>query len=117
MEDGALIAALGIVSACVGGLIWVIKKMFNDILPAINGLKNATEQNTKATKSADVYLRERNGRDNEHHKAVLDSLDAIPTTLKKIADDQQKAIIKAVNVDKQSITEQKVENQTVMHKS
>lgn len=110
MNETGLIAALGIVSACVAGLIWVIKKMFNDIIPAIDGLKKATDQNTKATKSADTYLRDRNGRDTEHHKATLVAIEAIPVTLKKIANDQEKAIIKAVKVDRQSVTEQRVEH-------
>lgn len=114
MNDAGLIAALGIVSACVAGLIWVIKKMFNDIVPALNGLKRATEQNTSATKSADTYLRERNGRDNEHHTAVLASINEIPATMKKIADAQSSAIIEAVNVKKQSVAEQRVEHQTVV---
>lgn len=87
--------------------------MFNDIVPALNGLRKATEQNISATKSADIYLRERNGRDNEHHQAVLESINAIPDTLRNIADDQQKAIIKAVKVSKQNVTEQKVEHQTI----
>lgn len=115
MNDAGLLAALGIVSTCVAGLIWVIKRMFNDILPALNGLKNATLQNTEATKSADTYLRERNGRDNEHHAAVLNAINQIPNTLKKIAKDQEIAIIKAVKVERQSVKEQKVEHQTVKH--
>jgi hypothetical protein len=121
--DGALLAALGIVSVCVGVLVWVIKFMFEKILPALENNNKLTAQtieltkaNTKATKSADEYLRQRNGRDNEHHKAALEAINAIPKTLKKIAIDQEKAIIKAVKVDKQSVTEQKVEHMTVNHK-
>lgn len=113
MNSPELLAALGIVSACVAGLIWVIKRMFNDILPALDGLKAATQSNTSATKSADEYLRERNGRDNEHHAATLKAINAVPTTLQKIADDQAKAIIKAVTVEKQSVNEQTVAHQHV----
>lgn len=116
MNDAGLLAALGIVASCVAGLIWVIKRMFSDILPALNGLKKSTDQNTEATKSADTYLRDRNGRDAEHHKAALKAIQAIPKTLKKIAKDQEVAIIKAVKVDKQSVTEQRVEHQTVRAK-
>lgn len=90
--------------------------MFNDIVPALEGLKTATDQNTSATRSADVYLRERNGRDNEHHKSVLTAIDAIPTTLEKIAKEQEKSIIQAVKVERQSVKEQKVEHQTVKKK-
>ena len=116
MNEAPLIAALGIVSACVGGLIWVIKRMFSDVVPALEGLKKATDQNTSATKAADTYLRDRNGRDKEHHTASLRAIRAIPVTLKKIADDQEKAIIRAVKVEKQSVTEQKVEHQTISNK-
>lgn len=113
MNEAVMLAALGIVSACVAGLIWVIKHLFSQVIPALNGLKKATDQNTAATKSADVYLRERNGRDNEHHSATLKAIKAIPSTMQTIADAQKVAIIKAVNVKEQSVTEQTVRHQTV----
>lgn len=113
METGTNIAALGIVASCVAGLIWVIKRMFNDVVPALNGLKKATEQNTSATKSADDYLQQRNGRDNEHHEATLKSINAIPTVMKTIADAQAEAIIKAVRNGSQHVSEQIVDNQTI----
>lgn len=113
MEEASLITALGIVSTCVVGLIWIIKRMFNDIIPAINGLKKATEQNTSATKSADEYLQQRNGRDNEHHAAVLKSINAIPKTMEEIANAQYLAIIKAVSIKEQSVTEQTVAHQHI----
>ena len=119
-SEAPLLAALTIVSACVAVLVWVIKFMFTKILPAMENNNKLTAQanvltkaNTKATKSADEYLRERNGRDNEHHAAVLESIKAIPTAMNKIARDQERAIIKAVKVEKQSVAEQKVEHMTV----
>jgi len=113
MNEAVLLSALAIVATCVAGLIWVIKYLFSQIVPAMKGLEEATAQNTAATKSADIYLRERNGRDNEHHSAVLESINEIPKTMKKIADDQSSAIIKAVSVNKQSVAEQTVKHQTV----
>lgn len=78
------IAALGIAATCVGGLIWIIKKMFSRVLPAIDKihtsldrLAKATDKNTQATKSADQYLRERNGRDSAFWQEVRDSLHVI----------------------------------------
>jgi len=122
-NEAPLLAALTIVSACVAVLVWVIKFLFQKILPAMENNNKLTEQankatkaNTKATKAADTYLRERNGRDNEHHKAVLESIEAIPKAMNKIAKDQEMAIIKAVKVEKQSVAEQKVEHMTVNHK-
>lgn len=121
-SEAPLLAALTIVSACVAVLVWVIKFMFTKILPAMENNNKLTAQanvltkaNTKATKSADEYLRERNGRDNEHHKATLKAIEEIPNTLKKIAKDQEKAIIKAVQVDKQSINKQNVNETTTEH--
>jgi hypothetical protein len=113
MSEAVLLAALGIVSTCVVGLIWVIKRMFNDIVPALKGLQKATEQNTAATKSADTYLQERNGRDNEHHAAVLKSINAIPETMETIANAQSEAIINAVNIQKQDVKDQVVRHQHI----
>lgn len=88
-------------------------RTYEEVAKALNKLSANTTKNTAATTSADTYLRQRNGRDNEHHAATLKAIQVIPATLKKIADDQQKAIIKAVKVERQSVTEQKVEHQTI----
>ena len=74
-------------------------------------LANSTDKNTMATKSADEYLRKRNGLDMEHHTEVLSAIQAIPEVLRHIADEQSKAIDHAIN--KQKVTEQVVEHQTV----
>ena len=96
METTVLLAALAIVSACVGSLVWVIKHLFTEILPVINNLVKVTELNTQATKSADIYLRERNGRDNHFHTEVMEALNAIKEQSKN-----------------QQVAEQTVEHQTV----
>lgn len=96
--------------------------MFEKLLPALENNNIMTAANTKATASADTYLRERNGRDNEHHAAVLKSLDAIPTTMQTIADAQSQAILSAVKgdqhivkqiVDKQEVGKSTVKDETV----
>jgi CHASE2 domain-containing sensor protein len=122
VNDAGLLAALGIVSACVAGLIWVIKRMFNDILPALNHLTKATVQNTEATKSADTYLKQRNGRDIEKHAELLLATQAIPTTLQQIADEQAKAIISAMEVREQhvafqTVNQSMVKDETVQHET
>lgn len=114
VNDAGLLAALGVVSACVGGLIWVIKRMFNDILPVLHGLEKATVKNTDATKSADTYLRQRNGRDIEFHAETLKSIQAIPERMQTIADTQARAILKGVK--DQTIQTQHVDKQVVEHK-
>jgi len=77
METTVLLAALAIVSACVGALVWVIKHLFTQILPVLNNVVKVTELNTEATKAADAYLRERNGRDIHFHENVMKALVAI----------------------------------------
>ncbi len=91
--NAALLAALGIVSAFGGALIWIIKYQFTQVKPALDflaksntALAKATEQNTRATKAADEYLRQRNGQDKEFHTEVMRSLDAIPIHAKLQAD-------------------------------
>ncbi len=115
-QEAGLLAALGIVSACVGGLIWVIKRMFNDILPALNSLTIATKQNTTATKSADTYLKQRNGRDIEKHTELLKATREIPKVMQQIADTQSSAIISAVKVQEQTVEHQTVKRETVERK-
>jgi len=109
MNEAVMIAALGIVASCVAGLLWVIKFMFNKMIPAIDKLSDTTVANTRATQSADRYLRERNGRDSEFHKSTLKAIKAIPTKMQIIADNQ--AITLLENLKKQPI--QNIEHQNV----
>jgi len=85
IDSVVIVAIVGVLSATVGALIWIIKYLFTEFKPALDGLVKATEQNTVATKSADVYLRERNGRDNEFHAEVMKSLENIPIEASKQA--------------------------------
>lgn len=110
--DAAFIAALGILATCVGGLLWVIKFVFTKLIPAIDHLTDATKRNTLATKSADEYLRQRNGRDNEMHGQVLGALKAIPGEMKKLADSS----VEQVGAIVQNISRQTVETQIVKNK-
>lgn len=86
VNEAVMLAALGIVSACVAGLIWVIKRMFNDVVPALKHLTKATESNTEATKSADAYLQQRNGRDIERHAKDIEIQNTMVAEMKKIPD-------------------------------
>lgn len=113
VNDAGLLAALGIVSACVAALVWVIRFMFGRLVPMIEELIKNTAANTSITESADKYLRDRNGRDSEHHKATLSAINKIPTTMKKIADAQAKAIIKAVDIREQHVEHQHIDKQTL----
>ncbi len=100
-NSAIVIASLGIVATAVGALSYIVKLLVDDVKKSIvNGAKTQVavgkaldklskniDKNTVATKSADTYLRERNGRDNEHHAAVLKALEVVPETLKNIADE------------------------------
>ena len=118
------LASIGVVVTSVGLLGWVVKFLLQEmkksmdnntesyklVAKALDKLSRTTDKNTMATKSADSYLRQRNGRDNEHHTAVLKAIETIPNTLRKIADDQSKAIIKAVTVKEQIVEHQQVDH-------
>lgn len=99
-NDAGLLAALGVVSACVAGLLWIIKFMFNRLVPLLENSNklmaesnNLTKANTKITHNADQYLRQRNGRDIEFHAKQLESINAIPIKMQEIADAQAKTLI------------------------
>src|ERR1039458_6738853 len=79
------VAVVGVLASCVGGLIWVIKTMFNQIIPLIeNGNKTlikvdaSQKANIRATKANTIYLHERNGRDAEFQKENIEAIRAVP---------------------------------------
>lgn len=109
-DSAVTIAVVGVLATCVGGLLWIIKFMFMKIVPSIDGLTKATAANTAATKSADKYLRERNGRDNEAHTETLLAIQEVPKTMRKIASEQ------ALDSKDQHIEHQEVATQIVKEK-
>ena len=121
MDSSSNLAIIAILASCVGALVWVIKHLFAQILPALEGLQRATEGNTAATKSADEYLRQRNGRDMEFHAEVMKSLADIPIQSKKQADIVARELkrvgditaAKLKEVGTQTVAEQKVEHQVI----
>lgn len=121
IDTAVIIAIIGVLSATVGALIWIIKYLFSEFKPLLDSLVKVTEQNTLATKTADTYLRERNGRDNEFHAEVMKSLKDIPIRAEKQANrvakelkrvgDTTAAHLKRIGA--QEIAEQTVQHQTV----
>lgn len=116
-ESAVTLAIVGILGTCVAGLIWVIKTMFSSIIPVVENGNNAIEKlvemtkiNTDATKTADKYLRDRNGRDAEMHLELLKATKQIPTTMQEIADKQAEAILTNIKqVNEQTVAYQKVD--------
>lgn len=82
-------------------------------IAAIGNVAKESKATRTVAKSADQYLRDRNGRDAKSHKELMVAVEAIPTAMQKIADTQASAIITAVKVDKQSVKQQTVQHQTV----
>lgn len=105
------IAVVGVLATCVGGLLWVIKFMFTKMVPSIDGLTKATDNNTKATASADRYLKDRNGRDAIMHKELIKAVGEIPKQIIATAEITSKTLKKAPL--KQTVKKQEVEVQTV----
>lgn len=83
MSEQIVLAIVAILATTVGALIWVIKYMFDKILPILESLRDSVEENTKQTKSNDEYLRERNGRDSKMWVEVRDSLRALHSTIER----------------------------------
>lgn len=116
------LAVIAILGSTVGALVYVIKFMFNKVIPMLEQqikvtgkLLTATSNNTSATKSADEYLRQRNGRDAEKHQELLEVTKEIPLTLQRIADTQAESIIKAIKIKEQHVEHQHVEISSVEH--
>lgn len=121
MDGTAVIAIVTVLGSAVAGLIWVIQFLFSKLLPAIEDLQGMvangnelTKANTSATKSADRYLRGRNGRDAKQHAELVKATQAIPITMRKIADEQADALKKALtDLPAQHVGAQNVDKQTV----
>jgi len=120
MESTVHLAALAIVSACVTGMIWIVKFMFEKLLVRMDRgnelmdnnnkllieLQLSTQKNTKATESADQYLRDRNGRDAKIHEKQMETAHTL-----------HKELINAINTTSNTITktEQNIETQNVQN--
>ena len=111
--DPYVVAAIvAVLATCVGGLIWVIKHLFNNIVPALGGLRKATDSNTKATKMADSYLRHRNGRDAELAAQLATTTQEFHVELMKSIAEIPKQIIKSGEVTAKTLRETPV-NQAI----
>lgn len=114
MNEASIIAIVGILGTAVGALIWIIKYLFDKILPSLDGLAKATDSNTRVTASADRYLRVRNGRDNEMHKELVKAVGDISTQIIRTADTAAK-VLQETPVG-QRIDKQEVKTQVVVKK-
>lgn len=114
---GAIVAALGIVATAMAGMLWIVKYLMvqmKESLDANTKSNNLVAKESKLTRSAvkssDKYLRERNGRDSEIHTELIASINKLPHTMQKIADNSVQKLSKQT-VKEQLVTHQTVESQ------
>lgn len=125
-DTAVTIAVVGILGTTVGALIWIIKYLFNKIVPLMENANTNIQTNNRLTKSlerttkrADEYLRQRNGHDAEvaqqlilttkqAHLEVIRAIAEIPAQIKKSADTTAQALHDAPiqNVEKQTVQTQ-----------
>ena len=117
METGnsaVTLAVVAILATCVGGLLWIIKYMFNKFVPMVEENNKAIMANTEATKNADKYLRERNGNDAEKHEELIKATQDIPVKMQEIADHQAKSLVASLKeVKEQHVSHQQVDKALV----
>lgn len=108
-NNAITLAVVAILATTVGGLLWIIKFLFNKLIPIIENVTEVTTANTNVTKAADKYLRNRNSVDIKQHAELVKSMEQIPKTMQAIADAQAKAIqdnlpqVKEQHVDVQHV--------------
>lgn len=111
-SDGALLAALAIVSSCVAGLIWIIRYMFTKFLPVIVAMKTsldlntvATQKNTELVVKVDQHITEVNGSHKEIAQKTIESMSGleasvhdIPEKLEQIASKSSETGLAAIKI-------------------
>jgi biopolymer transport protein ExbB/TolQ len=126
MMDGASIAGLGSTAGAVTVVILFLKFLSTQkiedrtankerdkaLATQLNKLGKIIKNNTKATKSNDEYLRQRNGRDIEKHAELIKATKAIPEVMQGLINSKVEVILDAI-VNKQEVKEQHVGKQIV----
>lgn len=79
--NAVALASLGILGTVVAALVWIIKFLFEKILPILEELRIAIDKNTKQTTANTTYLRARNSRDSDFWQEVRDGLKSIHQSL------------------------------------
>lgn len=113
MEDSALIASLGVVSAVVAALVWVLKQQFMLNVDTLTKVAKSSEQLSKSiVKLADAgenqnkAIERRAAADKEWQEYVRQEFTALRHTGDTII----------TKIDSQTVSEQTVKHQTVIKK-
>lgn len=77
MNEQAILAIISILATTVGALIWVIKHMFDKLLPVIESLRASVDENAAQTKANKEYLMERNGKDSKIWHETMEAIKAV----------------------------------------
>lgn len=85
MSDQVILAIVAILASTVGALIYVIKYMFDKILPILEGLKSSVDTNTRQTKANEEYLKKRNGSDGRRWEENTIAINTLTDSIKKLA--------------------------------
>ena len=84
MSDQVVLAIVAILGTAVGALIWVIKYVFDHILPVLESLKLSVDLNTTQTKANEEYLKKRNGSDGRRWEENTRALNTLTTSIKNM---------------------------------
>lgn len=111
-----IIALIAVIGTMGGAIIWFAKWAMNNFSRDLKAHTQAADKNTtsnnklaRAVDNFDAYLRERNGRDAEIHKelinmqkGIVDAVGTLPDAMQKVADASSVQVIQALKVvDKQ----------------
>jgi len=116
MNDAVTLAIVALLGTLIAGAIWVIKYLFGSFKPVLDSLVDSTRANTEATKSADAYLKQRNGRDIEFHTEIMKELRFNSSEIKRVGDLGAERLME-MKKSKKHQPVQVVDEQTVIHQT
>ncbi len=83
MSDQIVLGIIGVLGTAVGALIWVIKYMFDKLLPVIESLKESVDNNAEQTKENREYLEKRNGKDSRIWQEAFEAIKDLKESYEK----------------------------------
>lgn len=106
-NNSVTLAVVAILATCVAGLLWIIKFMFNRLLPLIEKSTKASVAAQKSSNENTKYLKDRNGRDAEIHERLIKEIQTMP---EKISQDVLEQHVERQEVKSAKITKSDIKN-------
>lgn len=105
-SSSVTLAVVAILATCVAGLLWIIKFMFNKLLPMIEKSNEASKAAQKASNENTKYLKERNGRDAEIHQKLIKEIQTMPERISQEVHEQhiERQEVKAAEIKEAKIS-------------